>query len=130
MIVTMASLPQRVALVTGSSRGLGAAIAQRLAQDGLAVAVNGLRDEVEALTVVDAIRDEGGDAAAFAADVTDEPNVAQLVGAVTDRWGMIDVLVVNATGRSRRPHCGRFAGRITSLSSSSSSRVRCFSGVP
>jgi 3-oxoacyl-[acyl-carrier protein] reductase len=98
MIVPMASLPQRVALVTGSSRGLGAAIAQRLAQDGLAVAVNGLRDEVQALTVVDAIRDEGGDAAAFAADVTDEPNVAQLVGAVTDRWGTIDVLVVNATG--------------------------------
>ena len=60
--------------------------------------VNGLRDEVQALAVVDAIRNEGGDAPAFAADVTDELHVAELVAAVTDRLGAIDVVVVNPTG--------------------------------
>lgn len=98
MIVRMSSVQQRVALVTGSSRGLGSAIALRLAQDGRAVAVNGLRDDAEALAVVDAIQDAGGLSAAFAADVTDELQVAELVAAVADRLGPVDVLVLNATG--------------------------------
>ena len=51
MIVCMSSAQQRVALVTGSSRGLGSAIAARLAQDGFAVAVNGVRDDEHALAV-------------------------------------------------------------------------------
>ncbi len=98
MIVRMSSMQQRVALVTGSSRGLGSAIALRLAQDGLAVAVNGVRNEAQALAVVDAIQGAGGVAAAFAADVTDELQVAELVTAVADRLGPVDVLVLNATG--------------------------------
>lgn len=81
----------RVALVTGSSHGLGATIARHLARDGLAVAVNGLHAEA-ALKVADAIRDDGGVADAFAADVT------ELVAAVADRLGPIGVLVCNATG--------------------------------
>ena len=60
----------RVALVTGSSRGLGAAIARRLARDGLAVAVNDRAGE--SLELARAIQDEGGVADAFMADVTDE----------------------------------------------------------
>lgn len=88
---------QRVALVTGSSRGLGAVIARRLARDGLAVAVNGLRAEAT-IGVAGAIRDDGGAADAFAADVTDERQVAELVAAVADRLGPIEVLVLNATG--------------------------------
>ena len=88
--------PQRVALVTGSSRGLGAAMARRLAADGLAVAVNSLRGGGEAVAA--AIREAGGTAAAFPADVTDPAAVAGLVGAVADTLGPVDVLVLNATG--------------------------------
>jgi 3-oxoacyl-[acyl-carrier protein] reductase len=98
MIAQMRSVQQRVALVTGSSRGLGSAIALRLAQDGLAVAVNGLHDDAQALAVVDAIESAGGVAAAFPADVTDERQAVELTAAVTDRLGPVDVLVLNATG--------------------------------
>src|ERR1700758_2045801 len=88
----------RVALVTGSSRGLGAVIARRLAHDGLAVAVNGRRGDGQADDVGRSIRDEGGVAEAFMADVTDEQQVAELVVMITGRLGPIDVLVLNATG--------------------------------
>lgn len=97
-IVAMSEEQVHVALVTGSSRGLGAAIALRLAQDGIAVAVNGLHGDGQALEVVRTIRDGGGVADAFDADITDEQQVARLVSAITDRLGSIDVLVLNATG--------------------------------
>jgi 3-oxoacyl-[acyl-carrier protein] reductase len=89
---------QRVALVTGSSRGLGAEIARRLAGDGLAVAVNARSAGSGADEVVEEIRDRGGVADAFPADVTDEREVAELVAAVEASLGTIDVLVLNATG--------------------------------
>jgi 3-oxoacyl-[acyl-carrier protein] reductase len=88
---------QRVALVTGSSRGLGRAIALRLARDGYAVAVNGLDDD-QVATVVETIRGAGGTAAAFVGDVTDEAAVESLVAAISERLGPVDVLVLNATG--------------------------------
>jgi 3-oxoacyl-[acyl-carrier protein] reductase len=93
----MASM-RRVALVTGSSRGLGRAIARRLAHDGLAVAVNGLHDDGQPGAAVREIRDEGGVAEGFAADVTDEQEATRLVAAVAERLGPISVLVLNATG--------------------------------
>ena len=91
------------ALVSGASRGLGAVIARRLAADGWPVAVN-YRSELErdeAGHVVEDILARGGTAEAFAADITDEAAAAGLVSRATDQLGSIDVLVVNATGRSR-----------------------------
>jgi 3-oxoacyl-[acyl-carrier protein] reductase len=88
----------RVALVTGSSRGLGAEIARRLARDGFAVAVNGRPGDEGVAAVARAIRDDGGTAAGFSADVTDEDQVTGLVTAITGALGPVDVLVLNATG--------------------------------
>ena len=86
-----------VALITGSSRGLGASIARRLAADGFAVAVNGIvADETEAVAA--SIRAAGGSAAAFVADVTDLAEVERLVSMVEAELGPIRVLVLNATG--------------------------------
>ncbi|HET7015630.1 MAG TPA: SDR family oxidoreductase [Streptosporangiaceae bacterium] len=89
---------RRVALVTGSSRGLGAVIARRLAKDGMAVAVNGLRGDEQADQVARSISADGGTAAAFGSDVTSEAEVADLVTAITGHFGPVDVLVINATG--------------------------------
>jgi 3-oxoacyl-[acyl-carrier protein] reductase len=88
----------RVALVTGSSRGLGAVIARRLACDGFAVAVNGRPGDGQVAAIGRAIRDDGGTAEGFCADVTDEHQVAGLAAAITGCLGPVDVLVLNATG--------------------------------
>jgi 3-oxoacyl-[acyl-carrier protein] reductase len=84
-----------VALVTGAGRGLGAAIASGLASAGWTVAVNDLPSSAGAVEVVERI---GPRAAFFAADVTDEAAVAELVREVTGRLGAVTALVVNATG--------------------------------
>src|SRR3954469_8117677 len=94
----MSPAPGRVALVTGSSRGLGAVIARRLARDGLAVAVNGRPGDAGVAEVVRDIRAGGGVADGFGADVTDERQVEDLVSAVANALGPVGVLVLNATG--------------------------------
>lgn len=91
-------LSDRVALVTGASRGLGAAIARSLGRQGAKVAVNTFGSPEKAQAVADDIRRGGGTAEVFRADVRDEADVTRLVTEVQTRLGPIDVLVLNATG--------------------------------
>lgn len=86
----------RVAIITGSSRGLGKRAALTLANDGFRVVVNYKEHEQEALHVVDMIRSSGGEARAIQADVTDRGQIHRLVLATLDAWERIDVLVNNA----------------------------------
>lgn len=87
---------ERVALVTGASRGIGRAIAERLGREGTAVAVNFRSDSEGAQAVVDAIRQAGGRAEAFQADVADAGAAERLVAGVLQAFGRLDVLVNNA----------------------------------
>jgi 3-oxoacyl-[acyl-carrier protein] reductase len=94
---------KRTAIVTGASRGLGAAIAMELAAAGLKVAVNYFNSSAAAERVCQQIRGAGGMAQAFKADVRDEDQVARLVGEVRGSLGEIDTIVLNATGHQPMP---------------------------
>ena len=89
-------MDKKVVLVTGGSRGIGAATARLAARRGWAVAVNYARDAAAAGRVVDAIRAEGGEAVAIQADVADESQVVALFEAVDTQWGRLSALVNNA----------------------------------
>lgn len=86
----------RVALVTGSSSGIGAATARLLAERGMRVVVNYLRSAAAAGQVVAEIKASGGQAMAVQADVREPAAVESLTGQVQAAWGGIDVLVHNA----------------------------------
>jgi len=89
-------LTGKVALVTGGSRGIGAAIAMRLAQDGAAVAITYANAQQKADEVVDAIDAAGGRALAIRADSADAAAVKSAVAETVRRLGRLDVLVNNA----------------------------------
>lgn len=92
----MSSLADRVAIVTGASRGIGRGIALELAKRGAIVIVNFNSSPDAANMVVEQIKTAGGQAMAFQADVGEEDGASALVKAATDTYGKLDILVNNA----------------------------------
>jgi 3-oxoacyl-[acyl-carrier protein] reductase len=90
------SLKGKVALVTGGSRGIGAAIAKRLAADGASVAITYAKDANSASVVVSAIEDLGGKAVAIQADAVDPEAIRASVEKAVGALGRLDILVNNA----------------------------------
>jgi len=86
----------RVAVITGASRGIGAASALVLAEKRFRVVVNYRSSTEEADEVVGAVKAAGGEAVAIRADVTDPDDVAAMFAEIEQRWGRVDVLVHNA----------------------------------
>jgi NAD(P)-dependent dehydrogenase (short-subunit alcohol dehydrogenase family) len=98
----MFSLTDKVALITGSSRGIGKAIAEAMAQVGARVVISS-RKQQACEQVAASIRDAGGEAIAVPCNVSDKSQLVSLVDAVLNEWGKIDVLVCNA---AVNPHFG------------------------
>jgi len=92
----MSKLQGKVALVTGASKGIGAAVAKELASQGAAVAVNYSGSKAAAEKVVEEIKKAGGKAIAVQANVADPDTIGPLINAVTKAFGPIDILVNNA----------------------------------
>ncbi|MDI6958442.1 MULTISPECIES: glucose 1-dehydrogenase [unclassified Pantoea] len=92
----MNKLKDKVAIVTGGSKGIGAAIARQLAADGARVIVNYASGKNDAEKVVADITVTGGQALAVAADVTQQADVEALINAAIERFGQLDIVVNNA----------------------------------
>jgi len=100
--VTLFDLSGKVALITGSSRGIGRAIAMRMAEHGARVVISSRKLEA-CESVASAIRAQGGQAMVQTCDIADEAALKPLADAVSKAWGRIDILVCNA---AVNPHFG------------------------
>ena len=89
-------LDNKIALVTGASRGIGKAIAVELARSGADVIVNYSKDEKGAIKVADEVKKSGRDAIAIKADVSDFDDVSGMFSIIKQRFGKLDILVNNA----------------------------------
>jgi 3-oxoacyl-[acyl-carrier protein] reductase len=94
------NLAGRVALVTGASRGIGLAIAQRLAAEGMALAV-AARDEAKLRALAADVEGRGGTVRVVSADLSDPTVPSAFAGAALERFGRIDLVVNNAGGTKR-----------------------------
>lgn len=92
----MGKAGNKVAIVTGASRGIGRAAAERLADSGCTVVVNYATSADEAAAVVDTITDKGGRATAIQADMGQVADIVRLFAQTRERFGRLDILVANA----------------------------------
>jgi len=99
----MGKLAGKVAVVTGASKGIGAAIAERLGQEGASVVVNYASDKAGADKVAKKIEANGGKALVVKADVSKKEDISKLFGETTLRFGKVDILVNNAGIYEFRP---------------------------
>lgn len=99
----MASLTGKVAIVTGASRGIGRAVAERLAKEGASVVVNYVQNTDKGMEVVSAIEAAGGHALAVQADMSKLTDVRRLFRETMDRFDHLDILVSNAALFQPRP---------------------------
>ena len=90
------SLEGKVALITGASRGIGAAAAKRLAQSGASIVINYVKSRDQALDVLKAVESERASGMVWQADVTERAQVERMAKAVEENFGAIDILVNNA----------------------------------
>jgi 3-oxoacyl-[acyl-carrier protein] reductase len=94
-------LKNRVAVVTGAGRGIGRAIAEKLVQRGATVAIAEMADYGE--ETAQALREGGGEVLSFRVDVSNQEDIAEMVGSLQEKYHRIDILVNNAGIRPTRP---------------------------